>query len=61
MLNQKIREGLSPRSVEYIHTTLGKALNAAVDADLARKNVAARMQLPQRQHSEKRTQTSSGC
>jgi integrase len=37
LLNQKAREGLSPRSVEYIHTTLSKALNAAVDADLARK------------------------
>jgi integrase len=57
LLNQKIREGLSPRSVEYIHTTLSKALNAAVDADLARKNVAARMQLPQKQHSEKRVLT----
>jgi hypothetical protein len=37
MINQKIQEGLSPRSIEYIHTTLSKALNAAVDADLARK------------------------
>jgi integrase len=57
LINQKAREGLSPRSIEYIHTTLSKALNAAVDADLARKNVAARMQLPQKRHSEKKVLT----
>jgi integrase len=57
LINQKAREGLSPRSIEYIHTTLSKALNAAVDADLARKNVAARMQLPQKHHSEKKVLT----
>jgi hypothetical protein len=36
---------------------LSKVLNAAVDADLARKNVAARMQLPQKQHCEKKVLT----
>jgi integrase len=57
MIHQKVQEGLSPRSIEYIHTTLSKVLNAAVDADLARKNVAARMQLPQKHHSEKKVLT----
>jgi integrase len=57
LINQKAWEGLSPRSIEYIHTTLSKALNAAVDSDLARKNVATRMQLPQKKHTETRVLT----
>jgi integrase len=37
---QKVDEGLSPRTVEYVHTTARKALGKAEEWDLVRKNVA---------------------
>lgn len=37
---------LSPRTVRYIHTIIGKALADAVDADLVTRNVATRAKPP---------------
>jgi integrase len=37
---QKAEQGLSPRTVEYIHTTASKALGKAEEWDIVRKNVA---------------------
>jgi len=41
LLNQKLREGLSPRSVRYIRGTLRTALNEAVRWGLISRNAAA--------------------
>jgi len=40
LYRRKIRDGLSARTVRYIHATLSKALHEAEAADLVRKNVA---------------------
>jgi integrase len=43
---QKAEQGLSPRTVEYIHTTASKALGKAEEWDLVRKNVARYAKAP---------------
>ena len=40
MVNDKSHSGLAPRTVEYIHSVLSRALNRAVKWDLVRRNVA---------------------
>ena len=42
----KLEEGLAPKSVKYIHTTLHRALRQAVRWDLVPRNVAAEADLP---------------
>ncbi len=39
-VNDKTASGLSPRTVEYLHSVLSRALNRAVKWDLVRRNVA---------------------
>jgi integrase len=41
--------GLSPKTVRYIHTTLSKVLNDAVDQELLQRNPAARAKPPRPQ------------
>lgn len=45
-MNQKLEEGLSPRSVQILHATLRAALNRAVRWGDARRNVARLVQPP---------------
>lgn len=53
LYRNKLQEGLSPRSVRYIHTTISKALHDAEGADLVRKNVARFARPPKDEHVEK--------
>jgi integrase len=53
LYRRKLSEGLSPRSVRYIHVTLSKALHDAAGRDLVRKNVAKFAKPPKDEHSEK--------
>jgi integrase len=53
LYRRKLSEGLSPRSVRYIHVTLSKALHDAEGRDLVRKNVAKFAKPPKDEHSEK--------
>jgi integrase len=55
LLNAKSREGYSPRTVRYIHTTLSKALTQAVDWDLVQKNAASRANLPKQKKIKRET------
>ena len=50
---KKLADGLSPRSVRYMHTTMTKALHEAEGADLVRKNVARWAKPPKDEHEEK--------
>jgi len=52
LYRRKLDEGLSPRSVGYIHTTIRKALAQAEAWDLVRKNVARFAKPPKVSHSE---------
>lgn len=54
-LYSKLLKTHSPRSVEYVHVTISKALNQAEAWDLVRKNVARHAKPPKKKHSEKRT------
>ncbi len=47
LYDAKLEEDLSPRTVNYIHTTISKALGYAVGRDLLRKNVASFADAPQ--------------
>ena len=47
LYDAKLEEGLAPRTVNYIHVTVSKALNYAVGKDLLRRNVAAFAEAPQ--------------
>jgi integrase len=49
-----LSQTLSPRSVEYVHTTISKALNQAEAWDYVTRNVARHAKPPQKQHSERR-------
>jgi integrase len=55
LLNAKAKEGYSPRTVRYIHTTLSKALTQAADWDLVPKNVASRAKLPKEKRKKRET------
>lgn len=46
LLNQKLREGLSPKSVRYVHQTLRTALNQATRWGLIARNPAAQVDGP---------------
>ncbi len=52
MYQEKIKESLSPRSVNYIHTTLHKALRAAVLDGLIPRNVCDAVKAPQNHRPE---------
>lgn len=54
LYRQKIEDGLSSRSVRYIHVTIRKALEQAEAWDLVRKNVARFAKPPKAEHSERR-------
>jgi integrase len=43
----KLEEGLAPRTVNYIHVTISKALRYAVGKDLIRQNVTSLAEAPQ--------------
>ena len=47
LYDAKLEEGLAPRTVNYIHVTVSKALNYAVGKDLLRRNVATFAEAPQ--------------
>ena len=51
----KLEEGLAPRTVNYIHVTISKALRYAVGKDLIRQNVASLAEAPQPKSPEMRT------
>lgn len=53
LYRKKTAEGLSPRSVRYIHATMSKALHDAEGADLVRKNVARFARPPKYEHTER--------
>lgn len=55
LINQKTKEGYSPRAVRYVHTTLSKALSQAVDWDLVTRNVASRVKLPRMTRTRRET------
>src|SRR5918997_1584398 len=57
LYRQKTQDGLSPRSVEYIHCTARKALAKAEEWNLVRKNVARYARPPAKEHKEHRTLT----
>jgi integrase len=57
LYRQKTEDGLSPRTVEYIHSTVRKALAKAEEWDLVRKNVARYVRPPVKEHKEHRTLT----
>jgi integrase len=57
LYRQKTVDGLSPRTVEYIHSTARKALAKAEEWDLVRKNVARYASPPAKEHKEHRTLT----
>jgi integrase len=46
MMNAALKSGLSPRSVQYIHTTLRQALDQAMKLDLVERNVASLVDPP---------------
>lgn len=52
LYRRKLDEGLSPRSVGYVHTTIRKALGQAEAWDLVKKNVARFAKPPKEAHSE---------
>jgi len=51
----KLEEGLAPRTVNYIHVTISKALRYAVGKGLIRQNVASLAEAPQPKSPEMRT------
>jgi integrase len=51
----KLEEGLAPRTVNYIHVTISKALRYAVGKELIRQNVASLAEAPQPKSPEMRT------
>jgi integrase len=57
LYRQKTEDGLSPRTVEYIHSTARKALAKAEEWDLVRKNVARYARPPAKEHKEHHTLT----
>ena len=57
LYHQKTEDGLSPRTVEYVHSTARKALAKAEEWDLVRKNVARYARPPAKGHKEHRTLT----
>lgn len=52
LYQRKLKEGLSPRSVRYVHVTLSKALHDAEGSDLVAKNVARFAKPPKDEHVE---------
>lgn len=52
LLNQKIDEGLSPRTVQYLRAVLRSALNEAIRWNLLRRNVAAAVGSPKVERAE---------
>jgi integrase len=46
LMNAALKSGLSPRSVQYIHTTLRQALEQATKLDLVERNVASLVDPP---------------
>ncbi len=54
----KLADGLSPRTVRYIHATLHKALHDALAMSLVQRNVASLATPPRLRHSEMQTFTS---
>jgi integrase len=57
LYRKKTEDGLSPRTVEYVHSTARKALAKAEEWDLVRKNVARYARPPAKKHKEHRTLT----
>lgn len=53
LYKKKLDEGLSPKSIRYIHAVLSRALHEAEGADLVRKNAARFARPPKIQHEEK--------
>ena len=49
MVDDMVKEGLSPRSVEYVVFTLGAALRDAIKNRMLDYNAAERVVLPQKQ------------
>ena len=49
---QKLDSGLSPRTVQYVHVTLRKALKQAADDGLVPRNVAEAVRAPQLRQEE---------
>ena len=54
---KKTQDGLSPRTIEYVHCTACKALAKAEEWELVRKNVARYARPPAKEHKEHRTLT----
>ncbi len=52
LYSRKLGSGLSPRTVEYIHRTLRKALKEAMGFDLVRRNVTEHVKPPSVQQKE---------
>jgi integrase len=57
LYRQKSEDGLSPRTVEYVHSTARRALAKAEEWNLVRKNVARYARPPAKQRKEYRTLT----
>ncbi len=57
LLNQKLASGLSPRTVEMIHTTLKSALKQALTEGLVTRNVAEYAKKPKKDTKEIRVLT----
>ncbi len=45
-MNEKLADGLSPRTVQYCHAVLRRALNVAMRRNLVHRNVAALVSVP---------------
>lgn len=58
MINRKLEEGLSPKSVKYIRGTLRTALNQAIRWGLLSRNAATMVELPRASRYEIRPFTS---
>jgi integrase len=52
LYREKLASGLSPRTVQYVHATLHKALKQAVDDGLLPRNVAGSVKAPRPQKKE---------
>jgi integrase len=52
LYREKLQEGLSPRTVQYIHVTLHKALKQAVQDDLIPRNATEAVKAPQVRRQE---------
>src|SRR5215217_1926212 len=52
LYRERLDSGLSPRTVQYVHTTLNKALKAAVGDGLVSRNAAASVKAPKPRRAE---------